>query len=155
MSRSPRAHASKVAKYSSNQRLTTSVSTGMTRSCPRCLPALSVLAGTLAGQRWAERDATGVVGDLGRGQLRRLSVGGGGGMLVALRCRAFDESQQFDREGQDERGVLLGGDLDHGLQQAQLKRRRLFRHDLGGLGELHGRLQFALGGDDAGASLSR
>src|SRR6202171_5385594 len=120
MSRAPRAHASNVAKYSSNQRLTTSVSTGMTRSCPRCLPALGVLAGTPSLQRFVERDAANIVGHLGRGQFRRLAVGGGGGLLVAFRCRAFQESQHLDREGQDERGVLLGRDLDHGLQPAPL-----------------------------------
>src|ERR1700755_3274078 len=105
MSRSPRAHASKVSKYSLNQRLTTSVSTGITRSCPRCLPALGVLAGTPSLQRFVERDAANIVGHLGRGQFRRLAVGGSGGLLVALvafRCRAFQESQQLDREGQDE-----------------------------------------------------
>src|SRR5258705_12698538 len=121
MSRSPRAHTSKVSKYSPNQLLTTSVSTGITRSCPTCLPALRVLAGTPSLQRFVERAAANIVGNLGRGQFRRLAIGVGSRLLVALRCRAFQESQQLDREGQDERRVLLGGDLDHGLEPTQLK----------------------------------
>src|SRR5258705_2909144 len=154
MSGSPRRHALKVSKYSLNQRLTTSVSTGMTRSCPTCLPALGLLAGTPSLQWFVERDAANIVGNLGRGQFRRLAVGGRGGLVVAFRCRAFQEPQQLDRERQDERGVLLGGDLDNRLQQAQLQGRRLYCHHRGGLGELLGRLQLAVGGDDAGPALT-
>src|SRR5258708_34202441 len=106
MSRSPRGHGSKVGKYSSNQRLTTSVSTGMPRSCPTCLRALCVLAGTPSLQWFVEREAANIVGHLRRGQLRRLAVGGRGCLVVAFRCRAFPEQQQLDRERQDERGGL-------------------------------------------------
>ena len=42
------------------------------------------------------------------------AAGGGGGGAV-------EEAQQLHRDGHDEGAVLLGGDLDHGLQQPQLQ----------------------------------
>ena len=41
--------------------------------------------------------------------------------------RALQEPQQLHRERQHQGGVLLGGDLDDGLQQAQLQGRRVSR----------------------------
>jgi hypothetical protein len=46
-------------------------------------------------------------------------------------CGAFEELQQLDGEGQRQGGVLLRGDLDHGLQQPQLQRGGMFGHHLG------------------------
>src|SRR3981081_2221571 len=109
MSRSPRVQAAKVSIYSSIQRLTVAAAKDMRGSCPKRLPVLGVLAGRPSLQRFVERDAANIVGNLWRGQFRRLAVGGGGRLLVAFRCRAFQESQQLDRERQEERGVLLGG----------------------------------------------
>src|SRR5439155_16018128 len=101
--------AENVSKYSSNQRLTTSASTGMTRSCPTCLPALGVLAGTRSLQRFVERDTASIVGHVGRGQFRGLRVSRRGGRLDltlgSMRCRFLQKPQQLDREGQHERGV--------------------------------------------------
>ena len=71
---------------------------------------------------------------------------------VALNGRAVEEAEHFHGEGEDEGGVLLGGDLDDGLQQSQLQGGRVGGHDGGGLGELLGCLVFAVGGDDPGAA---
>jgi hypothetical protein len=35
-----------------------------------------------------------------------------------LRCGAFQKSEQFDREGKYQGGILLCGDLDDGLQES-------------------------------------
>ena len=75
--------------------------------------------------------------------LRRL---GGGDSL--------QEAKQLDREREHERGVPLGGNLDDRLQQPQLQRRRVFGHHLGGLRELLGGLELAVGGDDASAAFT-
>ncbi len=67
---------------------------------------------------------------------------------------AFQEAEEFHGEGQDEGGVLLGGDGDDGLEQAQLERGGGLGHLMGGFGELLGRLEFGVGVDDAGPALA-
>ena len=73
---------------------------------------------------------------------------------LARRGWPLQEAKELDREREHERGVPLGGDLDDGLKQPQLQRRRMLGHDFGGLRELLGGLQLAVGGDDACASFT-
>ena len=74
--------------------------------------------------------------------------------IESLRCCSLQKPQEFDGEGKYLGGVLLSGDLHDGLQKPQLQRGRMFGHSLGGLGKLLRRLQFAVGGDDPGASFT-
>jgi hypothetical protein len=69
-------------------------------------------------------------------------------------CGAVEETQQFHRDGHDQGAVLLGGDLDNGLQEPELEGGRVGGHDAGGLRELLGRLVLAVCGDDPCASLA-
>jgi hypothetical protein len=63
-----------------------------------------------------------------------------------------DRAHQRRRE--DDRGVLVHGDLDQGLEVAQLQRQRVSRHHIGGLRQLAGGERLALGGDDLGPLLA-
>src|SRR6516164_3093205 len=66
-----------------------------------------------------------------------------------------EEAQQFYRDRHDDdAAILLGGHLNDGLQQSQLQRGWVRRHDRGGLGELGGGLIFAVGADDPGAAFT-
>jgi hypothetical protein len=86
-----------------------------------------------------EFQAAGVVGNPWWFQRQRLAVGscahvGTGGLVPALgclRCGAFQKSEQFDREGKYQGGILLCGDLDDGLQKSQLQRGWVLGYDLG------------------------
>jgi hypothetical protein len=64
-----------------------------------------------------------------------------------------EEPEQLDRDRHDQRAVLFGGDLDHGLQQPQLQRGGVAGHHVGGRGEALRGLVFAVGGDDPGVAL--
>src|SRR5580692_9447706 len=75
----------------------------------------------------------------GGGLVLVLGVCGCGGWGGGQRG-AVEEAQQFDRERHDQGAVLLGGDLDDGLQQPELQRGRVGGHDRGGLGQLLGGL---------------
>src|SRR5256885_9494050 len=66
----------------------------------------------------------------------------------------FEESlEQIDRDREEGRRVVLGGDLRHRLQVAQLDGGGLRADDVRGLGELLRRLQLALRIDDLGPAL--
>src|SRR5690606_9969092 len=60
--------------------------------------------------------------------------------------RAVEEPQHLPRQRHDQRAVLLRGILHDRLQQPQLERRRVLRHDLRGGGEPLGRLELAVRG---------
>jgi hypothetical protein len=65
-----------------------------------------------------------------------------------------EEAQQFHRERQHERRILLCGDFDDRLEQPQLQGRRRFRHDVRGGRQFLRRLELPIRGDDAGAALA-
>src|ERR687890_103402 len=116
---------------------------------PLVLGGLAVCATTAeAGTRAAllRRGWSGGGGGVGSGG----GVGGGGLGGGGWFCRggAFEEAEELDREGQDQGRVLLGRDLDHGLQQAQLQRGRVVGHDRRRLGQLLRRLELPVRGDD-------
>ena len=56
--------------------------------------------------------------------------------------------------GKKGRGVMLAGNLAHGLQEAQLQRNRLLAHHRGGLHHFFRGLKFALGVDDLCAAFA-
>ncbi|VTR68220.1 23S rRNA methylase (modular protein) [Desulfosarcina cetonica] len=58
--------------------------------------------------------------------------------------------EQIDGQGEDRRGVVLGGHFTHGLQVAQLEGHGMGVDDLGGLGQTIGCLVFTLGVDHLG-----
>src|SRR4051812_2327885 len=75
-------------------------------------------------------------------------------------CRSLateEPAQLLDRAHErgrkDDRGVLVDGDLDQGLEVAELQREWVRHHHVGGLGELAGGERLAFGGDDLGALL--
>src|SRR5204862_3572837 len=73
----------------------------------------------------------------------------------SLRLRRFallKWRKQIDRNWKKSRGVMLAGNLAHGLQKAQLQRNRLLAHHRGGLHHFFRSLKFALGIDDFCAS---
>src|SRR5205823_5411908 len=70
------------------------------------------------------------------------------GLRLRLPRVRVEEPQQLHRERQDQGRVLLGRNLDHGLQQPQLQRGRVALHRRGRLRQLVRRLQLAVGGND-------
>jgi len=58
--------------------------------------------------------------------------------------------EEIQRQWENDRGVLFGGDFGQGAQEAELKGLGILGNDVGGLGELAGGLEFALGVDDLG-----
>ena len=73
---------------------------------------------------------------------------------VLRRGGPFQESEELHRKREYQRRVLLGRDLNDSLKKAQLQRRGMLGHDLGGIRQLLGCLQFAVGNDDAGSPFS-
>jgi len=59
--------------------------------------------------------------------------------------------EHIEGDGEDRRRVFLGGNLNQGLQVAQLERGRILADHRSGVGELLSGLEFALGMDDLGA----
>src|SRR4028118_1850059 len=59
--------------------------------------------------------------------------------------------EEVEGDGQDDRRVLVDGDLAHRLEEPELERRRALE-PVGGLPEALGGLVLALGGDDLGAA---
>src|SRR5256885_12967847 len=70
--------------------------------------------------------------------------------LVGGRADGLDGLEEFDRDGEDDRGVLLGRDLDHGLELTELEGAGRGGHHGGGLAELHRRLKLTLARDALG-----
>jgi hypothetical protein len=70
------------------------------------------------------------------------------------RSDSSEEAEQLARDRAHQRGVPLGGHLDHRLEQPQLQCRRALRHGLGRLREFSEAGSIAVGGDDASASFS-
>src|SRR5580765_1299012 len=78
------------------------------------------------------------------------------GLLAALAGEPADGLEgleQLDGDREDDRRVLLGRDLHHRLELAELEGTGGGGHHGGGLAELHRCLQLALGGDDLGPPL--
>src|SRR2546421_2212617 len=67
------------------------------------------------------------------------------GLLAGHPADGLERFQQLDRDREDDRRVLLGRDLHHRLELAELERPGRGGHDGGRLAELHRRLQLALG----------
>src|SRR6266571_7873594 len=89
----------------------------------------------------------------GRRRRQRLArAGGQSGRAAPDRLEQPLEEVNGDRE--DRRRVLLGGDLGHRLQIAQLDGRGLGTDDAGRHRQLLGSLQLAFGVDDLGAPLT-
>src|ERR1700746_3698994 len=61
-----------------------------------------------------------------------------------------DGFEELDRDREDDRGVLLGRDLHHGLELAELEGAGGGGHDGGRLTQLHRCLPLALGGHGLG-----
>ena len=96
--------------------------------------------------------STGFAGMAGWWPIRRSGgrrPGQGGGLGGAV-----EEAQQFYRDGHHEGAVLLGGDLNDGLQEPELQGGRVGGHYGGGLCQLLGRLVLAVGRDDPRAALA-
>src|SRR6516164_10306538 len=62
--------------------------------------------------------------------------------------------KHVDWQRKDRRRVLLGSNFGERLKVAKLQRDRALAHDLGGLGQALGRLEFAFGCDYLGATLA-
>src|SRR5882757_5232449 len=78
------------------------------------------------------------------------------GLLAALAGQPADSLerlQELDRDREDDGRVLLGRDLHHRLELAELEGAGGGGHDHGRLAQLDRRLQLALGGDDLGPPL--
>src|SRR5437870_8502446 len=72
------------------------------------------------------------------------------GRLAGHLADRLEGLEQLDRDREDDGRVLLGRDLHHRLELAELEGTGRGGHDRGRLAELHRRLQLALGGDDIG-----
>ena len=70
------------------------------------------------------------------------------------RVRGHERREDVQRQREDDRGALVGPDLEQRLQVAQLQRGRLAAEDRRGVGELLRRLELALGVDDLRAPLA-
>src|SRR6476619_7174531 len=62
--------------------------------------------------------------------------------------------EEIDRDGKKRRGVMLAGNLAHGLQETQLQRYRLLAHHRGGLHHFFRGLKFALSVDYLSAAFA-
>jgi hypothetical protein len=90
-----------------------------------------------------------------RRSVRRAYVRAAVALGRGIGCGSRDERrEQVERQREDDRRVLVGADLQQGLQVAQLQRRRLAADDRGRAGELLGGLVLAFGVDDLGAALA-
>src|SRR5437867_5588597 len=67
---------------------------------------------------------------------------------------AQDGSEEIHGEWEERGGVPLRGDFPHGLEISELQRDGETREDLGGVGELGGGLELAVGVDHLGAPLA-
>ena len=65
-----------------------------------------------------------------------------------------ERRQQFDRQREDDGGILIGGYFRECLEVAHLHRHGIGRHDLGGLPEFVGGLELPLGVDDLRAPVA-
>ena len=96
------------------------------------------------------------VGQLGRalGRTQAVALAGAVTALVAVLEGLHERLDQVDGHRQDDGRVLVGPDLEQRLQVAQLQRRGVAAHDLGGVEQALGGLELALGVDDLGAALA-
>ncbi len=68
---------------------------------------------------------------------------------ISMRARAMsagpqERPQQFERQREDDGGILIRGHVGEGLEVAHLHRHRIGSHDLGGLPELVRSLELPL-----------
>ena len=139
-------------------------------------PVLAALAERAASRRLPRvpgprgRERVGALGPAGRedraqpGELVDADLGGSSGRLRRLRrspgrvagprSRPEERLDHVERQREDDGRVLVDADVEQRLQVAELERRRVLADDVRRLGELLGRLELAVGGDDLRAPLA-
>src|SRR5436190_13822431 len=73
---------------------------------------------------------------------------------LSLRWSLHEGGKQIDGHGEEGSGVVLAGDLAHGLEETKLEGNRFFANHRGGLDHFFRGLELAFGIDDFGAALA-
>jgi len=75
-------------------------------------------------------------------------------LFLLLGRSVRERFEQLEGQGEDDRGVLLGGDLRQRPQESELEGLGIRGNDIGGLGELARSLELAFGVDDFGPAFA-